>query len=67
MRFSKQTGGYGAAVLALTSTMAQAEDVLYSRRMMKRGIDAEGNYNICSFLPVLASAPLLTENQPSST
>ncbi|KAF1993453.1 5`-nucleotidase protein-like protein [Amniculicola lignicola CBS 123094] len=33
------------AVSAVTA-VAFAEDVLHSRRMMKRGIDAEGNYNI---------------------
>lgn len=35
--------------LALTALAAvtQAEESLYSRRMTKRGIDAQGNYNVC--------------------
>ncbi|KAF2117395.1 5`-nucleotidase protein-like protein [Lophiotrema nucula] len=36
------------AFWALT-TLAGAEDALYSRRLMKRGIDAEGNFNISFF------------------
>jgi 2',3'-cyclic-nucleotide 2'-phosphodiesterase (5'-nucleotidase family) len=37
--------------LALTAlaTISQAEQSLYSRRMAKRGIDAQGNYNVCKF------------------
>jgi hypothetical protein len=38
------------AVSALTASAAQAEDVLYSRRMTKRGIDEQGNYNICKMI-----------------
>ena len=34
------------ALSALTAA-AQVEDVLHSKRMVKRGIDADGNYNIC--------------------
>ena len=34
------------AFLALVG-IAQAEDVLYSRRLAKRGFDDQGNYNIC--------------------
>jgi hypothetical protein len=26
------------------------EDALYTKRHMKRGLDCEGNYNICEFL-----------------
>lgn len=35
--------------LALTALAAvtQAEESLYSKRMMKRGLDAQGNYNVC--------------------
>lgn len=41
---------------SLTSTLvalsplgivALAEDVLHSHRLAKRGVDAEGNYNLC--------------------
>ena len=41
--------GVAEPLLALSALTAvsQAEDALYSRRMTKRGIDAEGNYNIC--------------------
>lgn len=45
MKFSAQA----LAASALTASLAQAEDVLYSRRLAKRGIDSEGNYNICGF------------------
>ncbi|KAF2638719.1 5`-nucleotidase protein-like protein [Massarina eburnea CBS 473.64] len=38
------------AALALTSAgLAMAEDVLYSQRLQKRGIDAQGHYNISFF------------------
>jgi hypothetical protein len=42
MKFSTQIG-----VSVALSTLAAAEDALYSRRMTKRGIDADGNFNIC--------------------
>jgi hypothetical protein len=34
-------------VLSALTAAAQVEDVLHSKRMVKRGIDADGNYNIC--------------------
>ncbi|KAF2271336.1 Metallo-dependent phosphatase [Westerdykella ornata] len=37
------------ALAALTVNSVYAEDVLYSRRLAKRGIDAQGNYNISFF------------------
>ncbi|KAF1953119.1 Metallo-dependent phosphatase [Byssothecium circinans] len=38
------------AALALTASgLALAEDVLYSQRLQKRGIDAQGHYNISFF------------------
>ncbi|KAF2744756.1 5'-nucleotidase [Sporormia fimetaria CBS 119925] len=42
---------YASALVALaaTTSVAQAEDVLLSRRIAKRGLDAEGNYNISFF------------------
>jgi hypothetical protein len=41
--------GSSMPLLALSglTAAAQVEDVLHSKRMIKRGIDAEGNYNIC--------------------
>lgn len=41
--------------LALTALAAvtQAEESLYSRRMTKRGIDAQGNYNICKLISTI--------------
>lgn len=48
MKFSTQSSAPLLALLALTA-VSHAEDALYSRRMAKRGIDAEGNYNICEF------------------
>ncbi|CAO2647518.1 Nn.00g084400.m01.CDS01 [Neocucurbitaria sp. VM-36] len=46
MKFS--TPSSSIALLALTA-LSQAEEVLYSRRLAKRGIDAQGNYNISFF------------------
>jgi 2',3'-cyclic-nucleotide 2'-phosphodiesterase (5'-nucleotidase family) len=45
--------------LALTALAAvsQAEESLYSRRMSKRGIDAQGNYNICEYVLLLTKRP----------
>jgi hypothetical protein len=45
----KFTSGSSAALIAVSAlaAVAQAEDALYSKRMVKRGIDADGNYNIC--------------------
>lgn len=46
MRFS--TASSVIALSALTAvSQAEAEDALYSRRIAKRDIDADGNYNIC--------------------
>jgi len=45
MKFSTRTS-LPLAFSAL-ATLSQAEESLYSRRMTKRGIDAQGNYNIC--------------------
>jgi hypothetical protein len=37
-----------ASLVALSAlTSVAAEDVLYSRRLQKRGIDADGNFNMC--------------------
>jgi hypothetical protein len=33
--------------LSALATISQAEESLYSKRMTKRGIDSQGNYNIC--------------------
>jgi hypothetical protein len=40
-----------SVTLALTAlaTVSHAEESLYSRRMAKRGIDAQGNYNVCEY------------------
>ena len=46
MKFATRSSVSFAALSALV-TVAQAEDALYSKRMAKRGIDADGNYNIC--------------------
>ncbi|CAN9397087.1 unnamed protein product [Alternaria alternata] len=45
MKFATGTNAGLVAFSALTA-IAQAEDSLYSKRMVKRGIDADGNYNI---------------------
>lgn len=46
MKFSTRTSASLIALSALT-VVAHEEETLYSRRMTKRGIDAQGNYNIC--------------------
>jgi 5'-nucleotidase len=45
MRFSTRT----TLPLALSALAAASptEESLYSKRLTKRGIDAQGNYNIC--------------------
>jgi 2',3'-cyclic-nucleotide 2'-phosphodiesterase (5'-nucleotidase family) len=48
MKFSTRSG-VPLALLALTPA-TQAEDALYSRRLAKRGLDEQGNYNICKRL-----------------
>jgi len=45
----KFTGSSAALALTTLTTTVLGEDVLLSRRMAKRGIDAEGNYNISFF------------------
>ncbi|KAH4069959.1 hypothetical protein HBI49_131460 [Parastagonospora nodorum] len=47
MRFSTRSS-VPFALLALAAT-SSAEEALYSRRMAKRGLDAQGNYNISFF------------------
>jgi len=47
MKFATRSSISFAALSALVA-VAQAEDALYSKRMVKRGIDADGNYNICT-------------------
>jgi len=48
MKFATGSSASLIAVSALAA-IAQAEDALYSKRMVKRGIDADGNYNISFF------------------
>ncbi|KAF2794299.1 Metallo-dependent phosphatase [Melanomma pulvis-pyrius CBS 109.77] len=48
MRISAKSSVPLIALSALAG-VAQAEDVLHSQRLAKRGIDAEGNYNISFF------------------
>ncbi|EFQ92816.1 hypothetical protein PTNB73_09054 [Pyrenophora teres f. teres] len=48
MKFATRSSVSLAALSTLVA-IAQAEDVLYSKRMVKRGIDANGNYNISFF------------------
>lgn len=47
----KFTTGSSASLVAFSAmaAIAQAEDALYSKRMLKRGIDEDGNYNISFF------------------
>lgn len=46
MKFSTRAS-LPLVVLSALIAVSNADDVLYSRRMAKRGIDANGNYNIC--------------------
>jgi hypothetical protein len=66
MKFSTGSSVPLIALSAMT-VVARVEESLYSKRMVKRGIDAEGNYNICKptfeFLRVRHTHVL----QPSST
>ncbi|OAL44691.1 Metallo-dependent phosphatase [Pyrenochaeta sp. DS3sAY3a] len=48
MKFSTRASVPFIAVSALASA-SNAEDSLYSKRMVKRGIDAQGNYNVSFF------------------
>jgi hypothetical protein len=50
MRLLNHAGARLMTLLALTASVTQAkEDALYSHRLTKRGIDADGNYNICKY------------------
>jgi hypothetical protein len=42
--------------LSALATIAQAEESLYSKRMTKRGIDSQGNYNICKKSPFVLTS-----------
>lgn len=57
MKFSK---GSSVPLLALSAVtvVAQTEDSLFSKRMVKRGIDAEGNFNMCMFAWQMAGIQL---------
>jgi hypothetical protein len=57
MKFSTRSSVSFA--LSALATISQAEESLYSRRMVKRGIDAQGNYNICKFSKQDFLKPLL--------
>lgn len=48
MKITARTSVPLIALSALTN-VAQAEDILHSQRLSKRGIDAQGNYNISFF------------------
>jgi 5'-nucleotidase len=47
MKFTSSAARLLAFAALQTVNLVSAEDVLYSRRMAKRGLDAQGNYNIC--------------------
>jgi tRNA A37 threonylcarbamoyladenosine modification protein TsaB len=66
MKFATGSGVPLIALSALTAA-AQVEDVLHSKRMVKRGIDADGNYNICKTAGTRARNSLTHVTQPSST
>jgi hypothetical protein len=59
MKFATGSNAGLVAFSALTA-IAQAEDSLYSKRMVKRGIDADGNYNICMSTCLIPTLLLLT-------
>lgn len=44
MRFSATSGAIGLSAFAISQ--GRAEDVLYSRHLAKRDLNADGNYNI---------------------
>ena len=54
--------GSSASLVAFSAVaaIAQAEDALYSKRMLKRGIDEDGNYNICKLVLWLLVSRSLT-------
>jgi hypothetical protein len=45
MKFPMRSGV--PLALAALAAVSSAEEALYSKRMAKRGLDAQGNYNIC--------------------
>lgn len=45
MKFSTASGAIALSAAAISQ--AVAEDVLYSRHLAKRDLNADGNYNIC--------------------
>ncbi|KAF1912079.1 Metallo-dependent phosphatase-like protein [Ampelomyces quisqualis] len=47
MKFAARSGV--PLALAALASLSQAEESLYSRRMAKRGIDGQGNYNVSFF------------------
>ena len=51
-------------IVSLLSSTTFAEDVLYSRRhgLAKRGLDADGNYNICEDLANCSESCSLTKD-----
>lgn len=53
MKLDTRSSAALVALSALTA-VAHAEDALYSQRLQKRGLDADGNYNICKFIRRLA-------------
>ena len=57
MRFTTKANVPLLALSALARA-AQAEDVLHSQRLTKRGLDAAGNYNICEFTACSGSTSL---------
>jgi len=69
MKFATRSSASLIAVSALAA-IAQAEDALYSKRMVKRGIDADGNYNICKSArgdSNIASAHVIQRSSTSTT
>jgi hypothetical protein len=67
MKFSTRSSLPLALSALATLSQAQEEETLLSRRMAKRGIDAQGNYNICKSLFVMLRQFELTLVQHSST
>lgn len=59
MKFTT-TPGASLVALSVLSTLARAEDVLYSKRMLKRGLDQDGNYNICKLYWIVYAIHTLT-------
>ena len=56
-----------ALVLATSTNLAAAEDVLYSKKHLeKRQLNADGNYNMCQF-PAFILIPHTNMTKPSFT